>query len=291
MKPEDGVAALPLVSLTDLPDGVTRDGDTLKVSGEVVLRLLAVPALEIVCAENSHLTLIEERYAALDAQVKINLAAGATVQHVLLQQAPETADLTSQLAVRQAAGSLYRTVRINIGGQQVIDAITVELADAAARCELYGLALPQVQQIAHRITVKHQVADTHSEQVFHHLLGDNQSKTEFVGRAVVAKQAQHCVANQSSHNVLLAPLAQAVTAPELEIYADQVQCAHGAVVGTLEQDALFYLRSRGISEREAMLVLASAEAEMIVEKIDDFHAKTAVANLVLQRLNQMIGVN
>lgn len=106
------------------------------------------------------------------------------------------------------------------------------------------------QKVSFRVEMRHRVGGCTSRQLFNGILSDN-ARSSFDGRIVVAPDAMQTKACQENHNILLSAGARAETRPQLEIYADDVECSHGATVGSLDDNALFYMRSRGIPEAEA----------------------------------------
>ena len=127
----------------------------------------------------------------------------------------------------------------------------INIGKAGVNLEIYGLYLsPHSEQVKFDFTVRHLVGGSHSSQVFRGIVGGS-ARAEFDGLVYVAKDAQKTEAFQENHSILLSEGAVAESRPQLEIYADDVKCSHGATTGYLNHDELFYLRSRGIPEAEA----------------------------------------
>ena len=127
----------------------------------------------------------------------------------------------------------------------------INIGKAGVNLEIYGLYLsPHSEQVKFDFTVRHLVGGSHSSQVFRGIVGGS-VRAEFDGLVYVAKDAQKTEAFQENHSILLSEGAVAESRPQLEIYADDVKCSHGATTGYLNPDELFYLRSRGIPEAEA----------------------------------------
>lgn len=163
---------------------------------------------------------------------------------------------------RLAADSQLNVTMIDVGGGLVRNDLHVRLAEPGASCELAGLLLSATgQHIDNFMNVDHLAAHTTSEQRFRSIIGD-QGRGVFRGKVSVHKGTRGISADQSSDNLLLADTAEINTKPELEIYADDVKCSHGATVGELDDSQLFYLRSRGMPEAAArgLLTLAFAKA-------------------------------
>ncbi|MBQ9192391.1 MAG: SufD family Fe-S cluster assembly protein [Bacteroidales bacterium] len=132
--------------------------------------------------------------------------------------------------------------------------IAVDLVGDGAEVDLKGLYLcTGDEQVNFRILVHHRVPGCLSHQLFNGLAGGT-SRVRFEGRIVVAPDAQKTEAYQENHNILLSDSARVETTPQLEIYADDVKCSHGATIGRLDEDAQFYMRTRGIPEKEARVL-------------------------------------
>jgi len=127
--------------------------------------------------------------------------------------------------------------------------------------------------------INHNSPHTKSSQFYKGIL-DDVSKASFRGKVIVKKDAQHIEAKQSNHNLLLSQTAKVSTMPELEIYADDVKCSHGATVGQLDEDALFYLRSRGIEETVARQILTQGFIQDVL-----FSFPEAIQKLVAEKLS------
>ena len=127
----------------------------------------------------------------------------------------------------------------------------INIGKAGVNLEIFGLYLsPHSEQVKFDFTVRHLVGGPHSSQIFRGIVGGS-ARAEFDGLVYVAKDAQKTEAFQENHSILLSEGAIAESHPQLEIYADDVKCSHGATTGYLNPDELFYLRSRGIPEAEA----------------------------------------
>ncbi len=135
------------------------------------------------------------------------------------------------------------------------------------------------QYIDHHVEINHVAPHTNSEMVYKGIL-DNQSRAVFNGRLFVKKDAQKIVAHQANHNLLLSNRAEIYSKPELEIYADDVKCKHGATTGQLDQDALFYMRARGIGYQEAVNILLQGFADEIIDRVHHKGVKMRVKELV-----------
>ena len=150
----------------------------------------------------------------------------------------------------QAGEVLNLQFEVLPGESRDID-VSVDLLGPGAEAHLKGLYLCKAdEKVNFRIVMHHCAPGCKSTQLFNGIAG-GQAQVSFHGTIVVAPEAQQTEAYQENHNIVLTPEAKVTTQPQLEIYADDVKCSHGATVGQLNEDELFYMRSRGIPESEA----------------------------------------
>jgi Fe-S cluster assembly protein SufD len=145
------------------------------------------------------------------------------------------------------------------------------------------------QHINNQVYVDHIKANCTSNQIFKGIL-DEQASGVFNGHVLVHRNAQHTSASQTNRNILLTDEASINTQPFLEIYADDVKCGHGATVGQLDKEAMFYLRSRGIGEKNARMLLMYAYAAEIIDKINIEALRLRIDDMVKQRLRGELSV-
>lgn len=161
----------------------------------------------------------------------------------------------------------------------------LQLKGSEAHAELHGLLLAQGNQhVDVRTCIEHRVPHTRSIEDYRGI-ADGRGRVVFNGKVIVHPDAQKTDARQSSRNLLLAPTAEIDTRPELEIYANDVQCAHGATVGQLDASALFYLQSRGLNAADARALLTHAFAAELLERLPD----ATLREYLLGRLMQHLG--
>jgi Fe-S cluster assembly protein SufD len=181
--------------------------------------------------------------------------------------------------VRLGAGAKISAGNVELGGRLVRNEFEIALDGAEADARIFGMSLTNERQHSDmRISVDHRARHTTSRQDYRAIVADS-SKAVFNGKVIVRKDAQHIEARQRNDNLLLSSKAEVDTKPELEIYADQVICSHGATVGELSEEHLFYLRTRGIDEQTARGILTTAFANTIVERFeqDDFRERVRAA--------------
>ena len=202
-----------------------------------------------------------------NAASRIELAEGAVVEHYRLQEEGSRSFHigATQAVLRRDAQLVSYNFAIGASLSQV--ALDITLAEPGARADLHGLFLVDGNRhLDMRTFVDHAAPRTVSTEDYRGIAADR-GRGIFNGKVYVAKDAQKISAQQSTRNLLLNAGCEIDAKPALEIYADDVKCSHGATVGQLDASALFYLRSRGISEEEARSILTIAFAESLLERI------------------------
>ncbi|MDX9903564.1 MAG: Fe-S cluster assembly protein SufD [Bacteroidales bacterium] len=186
--------------------------------------------------------------------------------------------------IHQERDSYASSNNVSLHGGLVRNATWHHLGGENSETHSYGLFLADKEQhIANFVKVDHTAPNCNSTQLFKGVLDDNSSGA-FNGRIMVHKDAQHTNAYQSNNNIILSETARMDTKPQLEIYADDVKCSHGATVGQLDENALFYLRSRGIDVREARLMLMFGFAHEVIQNIPIEALRERIDDLVHKRL-------
>jgi len=201
-----------------------------------------------------------------------------------IQNEPDRSAVIKSLFFHQSTGSKLINLAFSLHGGMLRNNVSVTLAEENADTNLYGLFLNDREQHVDNFTsVDHAAPGCTSNQLYKGIL-DEDAHGAFQGKVLVRKDSQKTVAYQSNKNICLTPSAKMRTKPQLEIYADDVKCSHGATVGQLDDAALFYLRSRGIGTKEARLMLMYAFAEDIVRQIPVLPLKEQISGLVNSRL-------
>ena len=243
----------------------------------------------VVAEAGSSLILIED-YQGDDAcyftntVTEVHLAAKAEVTHYKIQRESKQAFHVGHLAVVQEAGSRFDSHSMSLGGKWVRSDITIHLREPGAKCLMNGIYAPsEGQHVDHHTLVTHDAQDCSSQQDYKGILTGH-SRAVFNGRVVVKEHAVHTEAKQQNKNVLLSPLAEIDTKPQLEIFADDVVCTHGATVGQLDEDALFYLAARGIGRKDATRYLIAAFADANLRAISDEGLSQWMGSLLTEQL-------
>jgi len=192
---------------------------------------------------------------------------GADIEHYKLEQESESAYHMAGIYVSQQRDSRYTSHNIAFGGRLVRNDLQVTLDGPGAECTLNGLYLTRGRQHVDNHTRIDHCKPRSSSREFYKGVLDGHSRAVFNGRVVVHADAQQTDARQSNHNLLLSNEAEADAQPQLEIHADDVKCAHGCTVGRLDEEALFYLRSRAIDAVTARNFLIHGFAADVLQRI------------------------
>jgi Fe-S cluster assembly protein SufD len=240
----------------------------------------------LVLEESASLNLLEGAGAADFRNVgfEIVIGAGASLEHVRISQQAGDAVLVEEANVRIAAGGRYRAHFAGFGSKLSRMELEIALEGAGAQAHLSGVSVLDGKRHSDVTTnVIHSHGDTNSTQLFKHVVGA-QARAVYQGKVTVAKGANGSDSVQTAKALLLGETAEADLKPELEIFADDVKCAHGAAVGDLDAEQLFYLRARGIPESEARGLLLHAFLEDAVEEIANADQRELVRTELLAAL-------
>ncbi|HET6564485.1 MAG TPA: Fe-S cluster assembly protein SufD, partial [Xanthomonadales bacterium] len=205
----------------------------------------------------------------LNQVTQVRLAGQAVFDHLRVQLSASTQHLFQFSEVQQHEGSEYRYTGFELGGGLVRNELVSKLNGANASADLAAAFIGNGESIIdHHLVVDHQAPKCRSEQNFRGVLG-GRSKGVFNGKALIRPGADGSSVRQSNANLLLSDLAEMNTKPELEIYADEVEASHGATVGQLDEQALFYLQTRGLAEEDARRILTGAFCRAIGARLSD----------------------
>lgn len=245
--------------------------------------------------DRAQAALIERFAGAADQPVlanhgcQISLGTGAVLDHMRIQAEPAAALHVAANNVDQAAGSVYRGRYAGFGAATARVDVDATLADARAEFDLSAVYLARDSQQNDLTTrVRHAAANCTSAQLVKGVVS-GRARGVFQGAILVDQDAQKTEARQYSRALLLSDQSEVDTKPELRIYADDVQCAHGAAIGELDPDHLFYLRARGIDEPAARALLVEAFIGEVIDRIDHAAVRGLVAGLAAEWLAQETG--
>ena len=246
----------------------------------------------IVAERGAQVTVIESYVAVTDAPYFTNavteLVAGddAIIEHLKFQDDSVEAFHIAALHAQLGRASNVISHSFALGARLSRNNIRAKLDGEGLNCVLNGLYLTKGEQLAdHHMIVEHAAPQCASHEYFNGIL-DDRSRGVFHGRILVQPIAQKTDAKQTNRNILLTDEATANTKPQLEIYADDVKCTHGATIGQLDEDAIFYLRARGISVETARQMLIHAFAGEIIDRVKCVPAREELDKLIWDRLEQ-----
>ncbi len=253
--------------------------------------ITSLPRTLIVAEENSEATVIES-YAHIsdgpgftNAVTEIVVKPGARLHHYKLQNESRDVFHVASTQVKQRSNSGFDTTNINFGARLSRHTIGVSMEEEGAECAVDGLYMvDESQHTDTHSTIDHQQPHCTSRQLYKGIL-DGQSRAVFNGKVFVRHGAQQTDAQQTNKNLLLSEDARVDTKPQLEIFADDVKCAHGAAIGQLSEDELFYLESRGINPALARNMLTYGFAEEVIERIKIESIRRQLNDVVLNRLH------
>ena len=199
--------------------------------------------------------------------IEAYVGTGATLDLYELEENTTATRRFSYLNVYQEADSNVLLGGITLHNGLTRNTTRVTLAGRGAHIDLSGMAIADKHQhVDNHTFIDHRVSDCTSRELFKYVLDDS-AVGAFAGKVLVREGAQHTASEQTNRNLCITREARMYTQPQLEIYADDVKCSHGATVGQLDENALFYMRQRGISEREARLLLMFAFVGDVVDRI------------------------
>jgi Fe-S cluster assembly protein SufD len=244
----------------------------------------------VILGKNSHLTLVmcddstNQRSSFNNSATEVFMDEGSSLDHYKLQNLNNASTLLNSTAFHQEAGSRLNTFALTLNGGLIRNYAQVKLNGSGADANIYGLYLvDRKQHVDNRVFIEHAVPDCTSSELFKGIL-DDEATGVFNGHILVQRDAQRTNAYQQNRNILLTDKATMNTRPFLEIYADDVKCSHGATVGQLDAEALFYIRSRGICMASARLLLMYAFAAEVIGKMTLDPLKNRIDEMVKQRL-------
>ena len=292
----------PFVALNDafFTDGaVIQIGDGQRLAKPVHLLFVTTASEDgdtahirnwIDAGSNAQGTIIESHLSLGQAATVTNVVTesrigdGANIEHIKFQDQSVRAFHLASLHSELGRDAQYAFHSIVLGGRLSRNNLRMRLAQPGIECVLNGLYMLRGQQLAdHHMLVEHAAAHCDSHAYFNGIL-DDQSRGVFHGRILVQPGAQKTDAKQTNKNLLLSDDATANTKPQLEIYADDVKCTHGATIGAMDDDAIFYLRTRGLDTPTARRMLLHGFAGEIIERIRHDDAREELDALVWDRL-------
>jgi Fe-S cluster assembly protein SufD len=290
-------------AFTSLNTAFLRDGIVILIAPHVVLETpielvfasiaegsasVSHPRLLVVAGEGSQATIVE-RYvgsgaAFTNAVAEVWLGAGAVMDHYKLQEEPADSFHIASMFVHSARNGNFSSHALTFGGGLVRNEVIAVLDGDGIDCTLNGLYVGRAKQlIDNHTTIDHAMPHCGSHEIYKGILAD-QSRGVFNGKIIVRPDAQKTDAKQTNKALLLSDEANINTKPELEIFANDVKCTHGAAIGQLDDDAMFYLRSRGLSVADSRAMLIRAFAGDILNRVKVAPVREYLEGLLTARL-------
>jgi Fe-S cluster assembly protein SufD len=257
-------------------------------------RTMAATRLLVAAGEQAQVTIIES-YAGIagkgvgftNAVTDFVVSASAIVNHYKVQRELESAFHVAATFVQLGRSATFASQSFTLGGKLVRNDIFATLDGEGAECTLNGLYLAGGDSLVDNHTsIDHAKAHCPSHEVYKGILS-GKAKAVFNGKIVVREDAQKTDAKQTNKALLLSDDATINTKPQLEIFADDVKCTHGAAIGQLDEDAMFYLRARGIAERDARDILIHAFAGDILNRISIEPVRAKIEKAVFAKLESL----
>jgi Fe-S cluster assembly protein SufD len=257
--------------------------------------LMVQPRNLIVVGENAQVQIIERHQSLSENPVLTNSVTEifaeqrALVDYYKIQNDSTNASLIDSTYIRQEKESHCRVHTFSFGGNMTRN--NLNFYQHGERCEstLKGVTILEGKQhVDHNTLVHHIEPNCESHQDYKGIFGDA-STGVFNGRVIVEKEAQKTDAFQQNNNLLIDDKSTINTKPQLEIFADDVKCSHGCTVGQLDQEALFYLRSRGIGQKEAKALLMYAFANNVLESVKIPELKRRINKLIAKKIGVNLG--
>jgi Fe-S cluster assembly protein SufD len=295
-------AALNAAAFTDglfllVPRGCSLEQpiQVLHVATDASADALLAPRVLVVVGDEARATITEsylsltERTHVTAAVAEIVVGRNATVEHIRVQRENEAAWHVGFTAVDQGRDSHYRSFALSMGAHLARHNLHAHLGDENIETLLYGLSLTRGEQLSDtHSAIHHDHPNCNSWEVYKGVL-DDRSRIVFNGKVLVDPIAQKTDAKQTNRNLLLSEQARVDTKPQLEIFADDVRCTHGATIGKLNEQQRYYLQSRGIAGAQAEQLLVWAFAAEVMLEILEPTVRKALESLVHARLGEMTG--
>jgi Fe-S cluster assembly scaffold protein SufB len=250
---------------------LSTSGEPIRLSLRGLEAGFSAPRLVILTQPNVHQTLEIELLDEgadhhLNLVIEVDLAQGSHVHVSVLQDQSMTGFATTTLAARIGQDATFEGVWLDCGAQLARHDVQIDLAESGATTKLSGLMLPRPgQHHDHHVHIRHSASNTHSDQLFKGLVAAK-GRSIFSGCVEVCEGAQGCSADQLSRGLLMGDGAEFDARPQLLISYDAVEASHGSSCGAMDDDALFFLRSRGLSPNEARYLMAQAFAGEVHER-------------------------
>ena len=257
--------------------------------------LMFQPRNLIVVDENSQVEIIERYQSITNNNVLVNSVSEiyvnkkSNVKHYKIQNDKKSSSLIDNTFVSQEHSSSYNLHTFSFGGDLTRNNLNIFQNDQRIESTINGITIiDDEQHVDHNTLIHHKEPNCTSHQDYKGIYG-GRSVGVFNGRVLVEKEAQKTNAFQANNNVLISDRASINTKPQLEIFADDVKCSHGCTIGQLDNNALFYLRSRGIPEKEATALMMFGFANKVLTSVQNQEIKSMINKIIASKLAVKIG--
>jgi len=257
--------------------------------------LMLQPRNLIVVDENSHVQIIERHQSLTDNPVLTNCVTEifankrAIVDYYKVQNDNENASLIDNTFINQKQESIASVHTFSFGGNLTRNNLNFFQNGEHIDSTLKGVTIiGNKQHVDHNTLVHHIQPNCESHQDYKGIFGDNATGV-FNGRVIVNKEAQKTNAYQANNNILISDKASVNTKPQLEIFADDVKCSHGCTIGQLDESAMFYMRTRGIPEKEAKALLMYAFSNNVLSSVKIPEIKQRITKIIANKLGVSLG--
>ncbi len=257
--------------------------------------LMLQPRNLVVVDENSHVQIIERHQSLTDNPVLTNSVTEifankrAIVDYYKIQNDRETASLIDNTFINQKRESIAKVHTFSFGGKLTRNNLNFYQNGERIDSTMKGITIiGNKQHVDHNTLVHHIEPNCESHQDYKGIF-DDKATGVFNGKVIVEKEAQKTNAFQANNNILVSDKASINTKPQLEIFADDVKCSHGCTIGQLDESAMFYLRSRGIPEKEARALLMFAFSNNVLDSVKIPEIKNRITAIIARKLGVNIG--
>ena len=295
-------------SIVELNSALAKSGFTIDIEKNIVvespIEILFFNTIkdgfyqyrnQITIGDHSKVKIVESIYDLSNSSTfvnnftKVNCGINTNVEYNKIQNNTKESKLIDCMNIFQEKDSVFTINSLIFGGNFIRNNLNFEQNGSNCESNMSGVSILDGEQLVDNHTfVDHKTAKCRSNEMYKGVyLGD--SKGVFNGKIMVRKDAQKIDAFQSNNNLLLGDRATIDSKPQLEIYADDVKCSHGCTVGQLDEEALFYMRSRGIGKVEAKAILTYAFASEVIENLSVSELKSLSKNLLAKKLNVQLG--
>lgn len=224
---------------------------------------------------------LHKNHGVKNHAVKIKVRSGATLEHIILQNNDLNYNQYSNYDIEIKKDAHYKNINFVFGGHINRTNVHAKLMESGAEAEIHGLHFGRFDQHIDTMSfIEHIAPHTYSKQLYKSVL-DDESRSAFMGRVKVHRKAQLIDSQQLNKNLLISKKARAHSLPQLEIFADDVKCAHGSTTGEMSDQELFYFLSRGINEKKARKMLALGFVKDLILKVSNAEIKEELEHIFL----------